>query len=186
MQKGTEMESNIILVGFMGTGKTTVGRQLAAETGRNFYDMDVLIEEHAGMSVPDIFEQKGEKYFRELERRILTDAVKGTDKILAAGGGIVLNPDNVAVMKQNGIVIALAAQVDTLWERLKDSTARPLLKGENPREKMEQLYTQRTGLYQDADFIVHVDGKSPSILAKEIVQLVNYIKLFQKGSVSNR
>lgn len=178
------MNQNIILIGFMGTGKSTVGRQLAADTGRCFQDIDLLIEEHAGMTVSDIFEQMGEKYFRELESRILAEAVKGTDKILAAGGGAVLDPANVEIVKQHAIVIALTAQIDTLWDRLKNSTGRPLLRGENPKEKLQKLYEQRAYLYQDADFIVHVDGKTPPAVAKEILQLTNYIKLFQKGSVS--
>ena len=180
------MEPNIILIGFMGSGKTTVGQQLAAETGRDFYDMDDLVEEHAGMSVADIFERKGEEYFRKLEHRILAEAVKGTDRILAAGGGIVLNPDNMPVMRQNGIVVALAARTDTLWERLEHSEDRPLLRGNNPREKMERLFSQRSGLYQDADFIIHVDGKSPSAIAQEIVRQIRDSKMFQKGSVSHQ
>lgn len=180
------MHRNIILIGFMGTGKTTVGRQLAGDMGTSFQDMDHLIEEYTGMAISDIFDQKGEKYFRELETRILKDVIRGTDKIIAAGGGAVLNPENATIMKKNAVVVALTAKADTLWERLKDSTDRPLLRGENPKERLQQLYEQRKGLYQDADFIVHVDGKTPAAVAKEIIQLLNYIKLFQKGSVSHQ
>jgi shikimate kinase len=180
------MDRNIVLIGFMGTGKSTVGRQLADDTGRSFQDIDLLIEERAGMTISDIFEQMGEKYFRELESRVLAEAVKGTDKILAAGGGVVLNPANVSVISQNAIIIALTAKINTLWERLKDSTDRPLLRGEDPRARLQQLYEQRAGLYRDADFIVHVDDKTPAAVAKEILQLTNYIKLFQKGSGTYR
>ncbi len=170
----------------MGVGKSTIGRQLALETGRDFYDIDTLIEEEAGMAISDIFHQKGEKYFRKLESLILKEAVKGENKVLATGGGIVLNPDNVTLMKQNGTVFALTAKLDTLWERLKHSRGRPLLQSENPKARLRKLYEQRANLYKDADFTVHVDGKLPSAIVKEIVQLNNYIILSQKGSVINR
>src|SRR5690554_3607369 len=100
------MKPNIFLIGFMGAGKTTVGRRLAVQADMEFYDLDILIEEETGQSISEIFEQKGESWFRQLETRVLSGAAKGSDKVLATGGAIVLNPVNMEIMKANGIVVA--------------------------------------------------------------------------------
>jgi len=171
------MNCNIFLVGFMGTGKSTVGKQLAYKAAMEFKDLDELIEQKEGMSISDIFEKKGESYFRMLESRVLAETVKDTGIVLAAGGGVVLNPANIEMMKSSGIVVGLAAGLDTIWERLKDKSDRPLLKGSNPREALEKIYHQRAGFYDNVHYTVHVDNKSPSAIADEILQLVNFNNL---------
>ena len=178
------MTSNIYLVGFMGTGKTTVGKQLALKAKMEFKDLDALIEKTAGESIPEIFEKHGEACFRALESQVLAEVVRSEGIVLATGGGVVLNPANLDIMKSNGIVVCLTAGVDTLWERLKNKTDRPLLNVSSPREALTEIYNKRAGLYDDVHFTVHVDNKEPSVIADEILLLTNYIKLFNKGSVS--
>ena len=156
----------------MGTGKTTVGKELAALSGKKFYDLDKLIEEVAKLSIPEIFNKKGEPWFRQLESKILSDMSKRTNIVLSTGGGAVLNPNNRQIMKSNGIVIALTARIDTIWQRLKEDTERPLLKVINPRKTIEELYNKRASLYTDAHFIINVDGKAPEFVAEEILQLI--------------
>jgi len=173
------MELNIILIGFMGTGKTTVGQVLAEKTGRVFYDTDTLIEKRAGMTISDIFARMGEEYFRILEHQILSEAVNGMKKVLATGGGIVLNPKNMITMKENGIVVALKAEVDTLWERLDGATGRPLLNKNDPKNKLIQLYKNRAHLYEEAHFTIIVDHKTPLAIAEEIIKQIK--KLSTKG-----
>ena len=167
------MRPNIFLTGFMGTGKTTVGKKLAELTGMEFYDLDTIIKEVTGLSISEIFKQKGEAWFRQLESSVLAETAGGTNKVLATGGGVVLSPVNRNRMKSSGIVVALTANLETLWNRLKDSSDRPLLEENNPVKTLERLYQQRAALYKDAHFIVVVDGKSPFLIAREIIQLIN-------------
>jgi shikimate kinase len=169
------MKPNIFLTGFMGSGKTTVGYKLAAMANMEFCDLDALIEKTVQLPISRIFEQKGEFWFRQLESRILYEASEGSNKVLATGGGVVLRQANRSKMKSSGIVVALAADIDTIWERLKNSTDRPLISGDNPRKALENLYRQRIALYRDAHFIVEVDGKSPEFLAGEILRLINAV-----------
>lgn len=162
---------NIILIGFMGTGKTTVGKLLAAKTGMPFADADALIEQAAGMMIPDIFEAKGENYFRSLEALILRKAVQKPWKVLSTGGGAVLDPDSFALFKCSGLSIGLLATLETLWLRLQTDTSRPLLNGPNPKAQIAALYQERFHLYQQADQRIWVDGKSPLQITEEILAL---------------
>jgi len=167
------MKPNIFLTGFMGTGKTTVGKKIADLTGMKFHDLDRLIEETAGLSISEIFKEKGEPWFRRLESKLLIEISEKKNIVLATGGGVVLNPVNRNKMKSSGVVVALTASLETIWERLKEDTYRPLLNGENPRKLMEELYKQRASIYSDAHVIVSVDGKSPLLLAKEILHIID-------------
>lgn len=162
------MKPNMFLIGFMGTGKTTLGQMLADRTGMKFIDLDSQIEEQTGKKIEKIFEDEGEVWFRKKETEMLSEYITQSNQVFSTGGGIVLNPYNVELMKENGIVIALKAEVETLWERLKDSTNRPLLKNENPKEALRELYQQRMGLYDDAHISIQVDEYSPVELIQEI------------------
>ncbi|NLB40894.1 MAG: shikimate kinase [Clostridiales bacterium] len=160
---------NIFLIGFMGTGKTTLGRMLADRTGMKFIDLDFLIVEQTGKNIAKIFEDEGEARFRMKEREVLSGYIAQSNQVFSTGGGIVLNPSNVELMKENGIVIALKANVDTLWERLKNTTNRPLLKDENPKEALQRLFQQRIKIYDDAHISIQVDEHSPAELVQEIL-----------------
>jgi shikimate kinase len=162
---------NIILIGFMGTGKTTVGKLLSAKTGMPFADADDWIVQAAGMTIPDIFNLKGESYFRSLEAEILRKAADMPWKVISTGGGAVLNPDNFALLKRSGCTIGLLATLETLWQRLQSDTSRPLLRGPDPKSQMAALYHARIHLYQQAEYTVWVDGKSPLQITQEILAL---------------
>ena len=157
----------------MGTGKTTIGKELAKLTEKEFCDLDKVIEQSTHLSISDIFEKKGEAWFRELEFKFLKQIANDTNKVLATGGGVVLNQENRKIMRSRGIVVSLNASLETLWIRLRDNSDRPLLKGCNPKENLKQLYTQRASLYNEADYLIQVDGKEPVLIAKEIKQLID-------------
>ncbi|NLC43973.1 MAG: shikimate kinase [Clostridiales bacterium] len=167
------MKANIFIIGFMGTGKTTLGRLLADRTGMKFIDLDSKIEEQTGKKIESIFADEGETWFRMKETEVLSGCITQSNQVFSTGGGIVLNPYNVELMKENGIVIGLKANTDTLWERLKDSTNRPLLNNENPREALQRLYQQRMGLYDDAHISIQVDEYSPAELIQEIIAKIS-------------
>ncbi len=167
------MKPNIFLIGFMGTGKTTVGEKLASLTGMEFCDLDKMIEQATQLSISEIFKQKSELWFRELESKLLVETVNSTNIVVATGGGVVLNPTNRDIMKSKGIVVALTASLETLWKRLKNNSERPLLKGDCPRKNLERLYLERASLYHVSDFIIKVDEKTPLQIAEEIIHLIN-------------
>ena len=145
---------NIYLVGFMGTGKTSVGRKVAQVKNCKFVDMDELIEDREKRSVPDIFALEGEPYFRKIEKRVLEE-ISGKDcQVVSCGGGIVIDAQNIKTMKNTGVVICLTASPEMILERTKRFSHRPLLNVPNPREKIEDLLKIRAPYYAQADFTV--------------------------------
>jgi shikimate kinase len=164
------MKKNIILIGFMGTGKTTVGMILAERLNCPFADSDALIEARANLSISDIFKSYGEKYFRILENEVIRNIINIGRMVIATGGGAVLNPENFKIIKENGIVIALDASPDTLWARLKNDCTRPLLASDNPRNTLESMYKIRRPVYSQAHHVVSVDDKNPEQIVEEIIQ----------------
>lgn len=165
------MKDKIYFVGFMGAGKTTIGRLYAQETRWNFIDTDALIEEKAGCSISEIFEKQGESAFRGLETEVLQDIGRNSDTVVSCGGGIILNGINVEIMRKDGHVLYLRAQADTLAERLADANDRPLLqRGEGTlKERIADILSQRSGLYENAaDIIIDTDGKTPEDIVAEI------------------
>ncbi len=158
---------NIYLVGFMGSGKSTVGKILAEKLNMNFVDIDKLIEEKEGMKIKDIFEQKGESYFRELERKQIEATVKQEGLVVSTGGGLGANLDNMNFMKKNGDVVWLDVSLNTVLDRLKNDQDRPLLK--QPTEKIKQLFEERKNVYRLANIRVNVDKKTPSQIVEEIL-----------------
>lgn len=160
----------IILIGFMGTGKSAVGKLLAKKMRFAFVDLDKLIEKEAGLKIPAIFEQYGETYFRSLEKQAVNSLVTMNETVVATGGGAVLDPQNMAVMKEAGIVVALDADVETLWKRLKSSRNRPLLKAADPRLRIEELYHKRRPFYSQAHHIVDTSGKTIEDVAQKILK----------------
>ncbi len=162
----------IILIGFMGTGKSAVGKKLAKKTGFTYLDLDKQIEKDAGLTIPSIFERYGEAYFRSLESKAI-QALKDRDKaVVATGGGAVLNSENLVAMKEAGLVIALDADIETLWKRLKSSRNRSLLKASDPKRRMKELYNARRHFYSQAHHIVNTSGKSVEDVAQEILILL--------------
>lgn len=153
----------------MGAGKTTVGRQLAKQLGKTFYDADHEIEKRTGVKVSVIFDLEGEDGFRKREASVIEDLAKMDDIVLATGGGAVLFPDNCTVLKDNGHVIYLRAAVNDLWKRMRNDKQRPLLQNVDIRVKLEELYTERHPLYTlTADLIVDTGRQPAAILVNQI------------------
>ncbi|MCO5101926.1 MAG: shikimate kinase [Burkholderiaceae bacterium] len=138
----------LVLVGMMGAGKTTVGRRLAARLGRRFVDADRELEQRCGVPIATIFELEGEEGFRRRERALLGELLALPDIVLATGGGVVLAEENRRLLHERGWVIYLKAAAPDLWQRLRRDRTRPLLRTENPRERIAQLLAQREPLYE--------------------------------------
>lgn len=166
------MKQNLILCGFMGCGKTTVGRRLAAISGRKFVDMDAFIQQEQSMTVSEIFSQLGEAAFRKME----TDAARTLSQkqglVIACGGGTVLNPENVALLKQGGVILLLDVPLPALQERLKNDTQRPLLQRPDRREFIESLHAQRMPMYRQAADLVIPAGAPGNAVAQTILQML--------------
>ena len=143
------MFCNLVLVGFMGSGKSSVGRILSSLTGFALVDTDQLVAQNAGMSVPEIFRQSGEARFRELETEALRGLVGRIGLIIATGGGVILSAENRALLRQIGPVVWLDASTDQLHQRVRHSK-RPLLQTDDPRRTLEEIYAAREPLYREA------------------------------------
>ena len=133
--KSQEVSKNIYLIGFMGVGKSAIGRRLAHELGARFTDSDQAIEQQAGLTVKQIFEQSGEATFREYERRFVETGHPASGQVIACGGGLAVQPGMLAQLKQRGIVVSLFASEATILKRTRKNKQRPLLNVENPAEK---------------------------------------------------
>lgn len=138
---------NIVLMGFMGTGKTTVGMQLAARLGLTFVDMDHRIEERAGKPIARIFAEDGEPQFRRMERELVQELSTRDGLLIGCGGGVVLNPDNVSDYARTGLVVCLTATADIIYQRTAQARHRPLLEEQDRLQRIVDLLEQRRALY---------------------------------------
>jgi len=155
------MPGNIFLVGPMGAGKSTIGRQLARALHLPFEDSDRVIEERTGVDIPFIFEMEGEAGFRRREKAVIDELTARDGIVLATGGGVVMDPDNRRRLASRGLVIYLQTSVDQQLARTARDRNRPLLQTEDPRARLEALYRVRDPLYREiADMIVDTDGRS--------------------------
>ena len=160
-------ERNIVLVGMSGAGKTSVGKALAEMTGRDFVDIDAEIEEHTGMTIPELFREGGEAYFRDLEEEAVRETVKRTHAVISTGGGAVLRPGNICELKKNGIVVFLKRDVETI---LPDAN-RPLA---DTVEKIQKLYKERLPIYEDAADLTVLMEETPQETAKQVLRVAGY------------
>ena len=157
---------NIVLIGFMGTGKSSVGRILAKRAKREFVDIDRYLEEKEKRKIRDIFEREGEVYFRKLEKEAILRWASAGNKVITTGGGAVVDPENLSVLKANGILITLVAKPETIYERVKNSKRRPLLNGsEDLFSEIQKLLEKRKPFYEKSDYYFDTDGKSASQVA---------------------
>ncbi|NOS96448.1 MAG: shikimate kinase [Methylotenera sp.] len=164
---------NIYFIGLMGAGKTTIGRLLAKQLGRVFYDSDVEIERKTGVKIPLIFELEGEDGFRKRETAAIEELTQLNNIVMATGGGAILLPENRALLKQNGKIIYLRGKVNDLYQRTRHDKTRPLLQGGNLRQKLERLYIQRDPIYTSlADYIVDTGAQSATEITHTIEQLL--------------
>ena len=162
----------IVLVGMMGAGKTTVGRRVAARLNRNFLDSDEEIEKAAQMTIPEIFDQRGEPEFRAGETRVIARVLKDADIILATGGGAFVNAETRALVKGEAISVWLKANADVLFERVSRRSNRPLLKTPNPRATLEKLIEERYPIYADADITVPSREVPQDVVAQDVIDAV--------------
>lgn len=167
------MKGNLYLIGFMGVGKSYVGRTLSELLSLPLLDSDREIEKEEGMTIPEIFESRGEEAFRDMETVLLERLKKASPVILSCGGGMVLREENRRLMKESGKTICLTASPETIYERVRFSTNRPLLKGRMNPEAIGELMEERRERYERAaDFTLSTDGKSGSEIAEEIQQIL--------------
>lgn len=159
---------NIILVGFMGTGKTSVSRMLASRLGWNCVDTDAEIERRESRSIPEIFMQEGECRFRSIETAVLRDVLGGTQQVVATGGGAVLAEENRILMRERGFVAALTAKAETIIERVRQDPERPLLKG-NLEERVARLLEDRKHAYDFAHMRVDTSHLDIGSIAQRIM-----------------
>ncbi|MBU0654778.1 MAG: shikimate kinase AroK [Gammaproteobacteria bacterium] len=177
------MQKNIILVGLMGAGKSTIGRQLARRLNLTFYDSDKVIEERTGVSIPTIFAIEGEQGFREREELVIAEFAAMPGILLATGGGSVLRETNRAHIKAGGCVIYLRATADQLFQRIKHDKSRPLMQTENPLQTLRDLLKTREPLYMEvADLVVSTGKQKVNVILRDIH---NKLKQLQESSHAN-
>lgn len=165
---------NIVLVGFMGTGKSAVGWALAKRLKTSFLDLDRKIEKEAGQPIPKIFAEQGEEAFRALEMKAVKEVAGLKGHVIATGGGVMLRDENVRLLKECGTVICLTATPEVILQRtLVTLRSRPLLAGAEPRERVEELLKLRTPFYAKADWTVDTSEKTVQQVVKEILQRIS-------------
>ena len=162
---------NIFLIGLMGAGKTTIGRQIAKELSLEFFDSDHEIEKRTGVTITHIFDIEGESGFRKRETNMLAELTENKGIVLATGGGAILEPENRQFLMSRGTTIYLYANIQTLLERTSKDRNRPLLQTENPQATLEELLNTRDPLYREtADFVIDTGKDSVRLAIKEILE----------------
>ncbi|HDH28329.1 MAG TPA: shikimate kinase [Euryarchaeota archaeon] len=164
---------NIVLTGFMGAGKSSVGKRLAEHLGLSVVDTDEVIEEDSGMKISEIFSRFGEPRFRELESEAVKRVSKLTDHVIVTGGGVVLKAVNIENLRKKGIIIYLHAAPETIYNRVKDETHRPLLQVADPLAKIRELLESRSQFYANNDIEVDTTNLSVDEVVEEIIQKID-------------
>ncbi len=166
-------DQNIILIGPMGSGKSTIGQLIAGRLNRDFYDSDYYIEEKTGVDIPRIFDIEGEDGFRTRETKALQELTSQKKLVIATGGGSVMRKENQQLLKSTGFIIFLDTSVNQQMARLRYDKKRPLLQTSNPREKLEKLFAERKPIYLNlADIRIRTDRKFARKVASEIIPLL--------------
>lgn len=156
------MKNNIALIGFMGCGKSSAGKRLSLCIGWDFKETDRLIEQRTGLTIPDIFREKGEEYFRDMEETVIKElSVSAEHSVIACGGGVVLRPSNIERLKESSHIVYLEADTATLQDRLAFSKHRPLLERPDRHRVIEEMNAQRRPLYESAAEITVMTGHRP-------------------------
>ena len=164
---------NIVLVGFMGSGKSAIGKAISKKTRMQFIDTDALIEKHAGLSIPDIFSKNGEKGFRELEKKAISEVSKKDNCVISTGGGVVLDKENILNLKRNGKIFYLKISPENCFSRVKKSENRPLLQVEDKLSEIRKLMSFREPFYlSSSDYLINSDSSSKAKIVSEIVSVI--------------
>ena len=160
---------NLALIGFMGSGKSCVGRLAADVLHFTFLDTDRVIEARAGAAISEIFAQQGEPAFRDWERRIVEELTRRSKTVIATGGGLPVNPANLSSLKTHALVVCLWASPEVLWQRVRHHDHRPLLSEPEPLERLRQLLAEREPYYRQADVLVNTEMRSLREVAAQVV-----------------
>ena len=160
---------NLALIGFMGTGKSCVGRLVASRLRFDFLDTDMVIEARAGKSISEIFAQAGEAVFRDIEKKVVTELEHRSRTVIATGGGLSANEANLASLKQHALVVCLWASAESIWQRVRQQSHRPLLQGADPLDRIRTLLTQRAPYYRQADVLMNTEMRSVHQVASHMV-----------------
>jgi len=160
---------NIALIGFMGTGKTSVGRIVADQLHFEYVDTDELIQSQTGRSITDIFAKDGEPEFRALEQKTVEELVGRMKTVISTGGGLPVNPKNLASLKSHALVVSLWSSPEKIWERVRHQSHRPLLHDKNPQAKIRELLDAREPFYKQADVLLNTDLRSVREVAQQVV-----------------
>lgn len=157
---GERQIHNLALIGFMGTGKSSVGRMAAMHLHYDLIDTDELIERRAGKTISRIFSEDGEPAFREIERNLVAEMNGWRKKVISTGGGLAANDATLASLKQHALIVCLWASPEAIYERVRSQTHRPLLQGPDPLATIRELLAQRTRFYKQADVLIHTGTRS--------------------------
>jgi shikimate kinase len=160
---------NLALIGFMGTGKSSVGRLVADHLHFEFLDTDHLIEIRAGKTINEIFAQNGEATFRELEANLVQELASRTQTVISTGGGLPINPANLSNLKQHALVVCLWSSPEKIFERVREQSHRPLLQTPDPLAKIRSLLTQREPFYKQADILLNSEFRSIREVAQQVI-----------------
>lgn len=172
---------NLALVGFMGVGKSVIGRRVAQLLDFEYLDTDGWIESQEGRSISRIFAEEGEAHFRNLEHQATLTLEQRSNLVISTGGGLILNPDNLESLKKHAIVICLWASPERIWQRVRHQSHRPLLETENPRQRISEMLIAREPFYRKADVLVNTEFRT----IKEVTrQVIGHFNLARKNHVS--
>jgi shikimate kinase len=160
---------NLALIGFMGTGKSSVGRLVAELLHFAFLDTDELIVARAGKPITDIFAQQGEAAFRELERKVVKELVGRTQTVISTGGGVPVNPDNLVSLKTHALVVCLWASPEKIWENMHGQAHRPLVNVADPQARIRTLLAEREQFYRQADVLLNTELRSVREVAHQVI-----------------
>jgi shikimate kinase len=160
---------NIALIGFMGTGKSSVGQLVAQQLHFAFLDTDHFIETRAGKTISDIFAQDGEPAFREMEKKMVIELTTRKRTVISTGGGLPANPDNLASLKTHSLTVCLWASAEKIWERVRTQTHRPLLNEPDPLAKIKKLLEQREPFYRQADVLLNTEMRAVKDVAQQVI-----------------
>jgi len=166
----------------MAVGKSAIGRTLAKKLRRRFVDLDRVIERAEGRKVREIFEHKGEAYFRQLEKQALAEVLEKNNQIIATGGGVILDDQNLQILREKALLIGLSAEMDVLLARAGDATKRPLLQGSNRRERIEDLLRQRAARYAQAHVTIDTSNLTVDQVVKKIMGMLEVGKKPSDGN----
>ena len=161
------MKNNIVLVGFMGTGKTRIARDIARGSGMEYVSTDDLIETREGRSIKDIFSDEGEAYFRRVEKEVVAEVMSRSGQVVDTGGGVVLDGENMKTLLGNGTVICLWATPDVIYARTRAHGHRPLLNVDDPVGRIKELLSSRKAFYEKAEIHIDTSAKDPDRVAQE-------------------